>query len=236
MTNRGTLCARKLLNDCGIVDPSKVSLETFIYARGAMLKVAPIDNSLGRIVFGGYKACITISSHIRQKSKRRFVAAHELGHFEMHKNRSTLLVDNELTLLDWYRSGTHEREANCFAAELLMPTELMLSSCRGQKFSRDLLTELADRFSTSLTATAYKYQDLNLHPIAIILCQNRKIEKYYKPNDFPFTYLPPYGFDVPVDTVAGDFFYKGLKSHDTEVVYASEWFTDYGIDPKVMFQ
>ncbi len=39
---------------------------------------------------------------------------------------------------------------------------------------------------------------------------------YKKSDDFPCTYLPPYNTKVPVNTVAGDFFFKKIKRNDFE--------------------
>jgi Zn-dependent peptidase ImmA (M78 family) len=48
--------------------------------------------------------------------KRLMVAAHELGHAILHRGRNILYLSNNT----YYTRGTFEREANLFAAELLL--------------------------------------------------------------------------------------------------------------------
>jgi hypothetical protein len=59
--------------------------------------------------------------------RRRFTAAHELGHFVLHRaTMGRFLADTDATLreADGDVTDLMEREANRFAAELLMPAEV----------------------------------------------------------------------------------------------------------------
>lgn len=57
--------------------------------------------------------------------RQRFTAAHELGHFVLHKSQiGTGLQDNYLLRAEGM-SNSQESEANRFAADLLMPRELI---------------------------------------------------------------------------------------------------------------
>lgn len=73
-------------------------------------------------------ATIVVNSN-HHENRRRFTIAHEIGHFILHKGQMPLFLD---TNLKFYRSAVHnehtiqiETEANEFAAELLMPQELI---------------------------------------------------------------------------------------------------------------
>src|SRR5438094_938182 len=62
------------------------------------------------------------------KVRRRFTIAHELGHYELHKEKSDLFVDKEFIYRSQHspRTVDHqvmEHEANYFASCLLMPTD-----------------------------------------------------------------------------------------------------------------
>jgi len=62
-----------------------------------------------------------------QLPRRRFTAAHELGHFVLHRGtmgRFRADTDRTLQEADGDVADQMEREANRFAAELLMPAEL----------------------------------------------------------------------------------------------------------------
>lgn len=65
-------------------------------------------------------------------SRRRFTAAHELGHFLLHRDRMSggrWIGDTKETIREAGDAETAamEREANRFAAELLMPREVCLA-------------------------------------------------------------------------------------------------------------
>jgi hypothetical protein len=53
--------------------------------------------------------------------RRRFTAAHELGHYLLHRDKmGSVLTDEKIDETDG-KVAAMEAEANCFAAELLMP-------------------------------------------------------------------------------------------------------------------
>lgn len=58
--------------------------------------------------------------------RRRFTLAHEIGHFCMHRSKQDEFIDDKSTMSRsesyWNR---YESEANSFAADLLMPTNLI---------------------------------------------------------------------------------------------------------------
>ena len=56
------------------------------------------------------------------ENEKTFVLAHELGHMLLHKKTNALFLDTR-TQLKTYR---YEKEANTFAAELLIPDSLIL--------------------------------------------------------------------------------------------------------------
>lgn len=78
------------------------------------------------------------------KTRLRFTAAHELGH---------ILLDHKL-INACHGDTREEREANAFAAELLMPTRILQDIFeRGKKLSLNPIPEaLAPRFGVSLKA------------------------------------------------------------------------------------
>lgn len=231
MINKGVIAARNLLKEIGIYNyPDEIPLNKIINGLGARYREDYIDNADGRIVFGNRKALITVNRSITYPGKLRFVAAHELGHFIMHKGIQPVFTDDDTTLMDWYKSGPHEVEANYFASEFLMPEHLVREYCQDEGFSKSLMEDLAEDFQMSISATIYKYFNLNLYPLTIIFSQKGLIKWYRKSDDFPLIYLPPYESKVPVNTVAGEYFYKQIKRDDLQKVYADEWFTDYDID------
>ncbi len=141
--NRGVISAQRLLAEFGINDIQEIDVRDLVYARGVILNEKPLRNSDGRIVFGKKSAIITINSDIQYAGRKRFTIAHELGHFEMHHNLNTHLIDNTASL-EYFKTGHQEAEANMFAVELLMPKNQFIEKANSKRFSPDLLRELAE--------------------------------------------------------------------------------------------
>lgn len=224
--SRGKSTAQKLMSECGINDPTEIPLDLIVFGRGATLIEKSLKNSEGRIVFGADSAIITINSDIEYEGKKRFVTAHELGHYEMHRNVITVHNDTDATL-EFFKNGHQETEANEFASELLMPEHLFKKECASKKFSPDLLRQLSERFQTSITSVAYKYFELGSHPICLFYSHNNKVMYWKRPENYPHfindrTKLPP-----PDDSVAAEFFDKGkiyTKEQSKQPIWKSTWF------------
>ncbi len=116
------------------------------------------------------------SSH--STSRKRFTIAHEIGHFLLHEG-DALHVDQregvDLGLRMKRRDpesslGTddEEKEANFFAAELLMPTSLLESDLLAMKMEapededEDIIEKLADRYEVSIQAMTFRLTNLGL--------------------------------------------------------------------------
>ncbi len=224
--SKGKSAARKLIFECGIEDPTEFPLDLIVSGRGAILIEKPLKNSEGRIVFGKSKAIITVNSEINYAGKKRFVIAHELGHFEMHRNLVPVHHDTDATL-EYFKNGHQETEANEFASELLMPEHIFKNECIGKKFGPDLLRSLANRFQTSITSVAYKYFELGNQPICLFYSHDNKVKYWKRPDGYPHfvndrTKLPP-----PEDSVAAEFFDDNkiyTKEQSKQQIWKSTWF------------
>jgi hypothetical protein len=106
-------------------------------------------------------------------SRRRFTAAHELGHFLLHRDRMTggrWIDDTKETIREAGDAETAamEREANRFAVELLMPRNICLSLV--SEFRRDyrnatfsvLVHRLAADLLVSREAMRYRLANLGV--------------------------------------------------------------------------
>ena len=224
--SKGKLAAQRLMNDCGIDDPTEIPLDLIVFGRGATLIEKPLVNSEGRIVFGEDSAIIKLNSEILYPGKKRFVIAHELGHFEMHRNVIVVHNDTDATL-EFFKNGHQETEANEFASELLMPEHLFKKECDGKKFSPDLLRQLSDRFKTSITSVAYKYFELGSHPICLFYSHNNKVLYWKRPDNYPHFINDRTKLTPPDDSVATEFFEKRKiysKEQSKQPIWKSTWF------------
>ncbi|HYC87143.1 MAG TPA: ImmA/IrrE family metallo-endopeptidase [Chryseosolibacter sp.] len=250
MLSKAEATAKKIITEAGLDDIRylrDVDLKVLIQSRGAFYEETAMDGKDGRIVSHGGKSIITLNSSITDPGKKRFTAAHELGHFELHKDLA-VGADTQYELCNWYQSGSHEKEANEFASELLMPTILFQGQCRNQKFSPKLLVSLADNFLVSRTAAILKFLKAGNHPVTVVCTQSNKIkwwkmsksmedaehdhiEGWAKYKAKITNNLPP-----PPDSVAGQVFKKHNK-YDTsdrlQEIEKSVWFLTKNEDPRM---
>jgi len=187
------LKAREILTKLDIKFPSEIAVEEIAWTRNALVQKGPLEGAEGRLVCGDKGGIITVKADIPETGKKRFVAAHELGHFELHKVSNKLVLCTDKDLLYWHKTikwhesiKPQEREANEFAAELLMPENLFGPRCRTKEPSLDVIKELADEFQTSLTATALRYIEFCPHRCATVFSKDKTIKWYQATEDFGY--------------------------------------------------
>lgn len=162
--------ARKLLADHGITEPP-VPVETFVPSLGARLSTQPLQGDISGMLYrDGVNAIVGVNS-ADSPTRQRFTIAHELGHLLMHEGRPMIvekLVRVNLRRTSTVASEREEREANQFAAELLMPEELVrreVTKLVGEQSlvsDRWLVAELAKRFDVSGQAMEYRLVNLKV--------------------------------------------------------------------------
>lgn len=100
--------------------------------------------------------------------RQRFSIAHELGHYVLHRGRSDLFIDKEYKIL--FRNSKsstgevqQEREANAFAAALLMPEMILKDDVLDFDLSDEYaIRNLAKRYHVSELAMTFRIANLNL--------------------------------------------------------------------------
>lgn len=177
--NAGELLAAAIQKD---VTPNQPPVDVDAIAQLLEIKVR-YDASLeardiiGKIEFEGSQCVISINPHQnRYEPRRRFTLAHELGHYCLHTHASKQeFTDSRRTMS---RTATFwdekEREANQFAAELLMPDFMIFSMANQVLDEHDdqhpdtlmsasvFTTRMADIFVTSNEAMTYRLHSLGI--------------------------------------------------------------------------
>lgn len=218
--------ARELLAYYSLERGGEADLRDLACDRGLLILDKQIRGSEGRLVRRGKRAIATISTSIEHAGKRTFVTAHELGHFELH--RESLFICDAAAFVDWHRRRPEETEANQFAAELLMPTRWFLHEARRLPLSFDLIAALAEGSGVSLTAAAFRYVELDATPSALVFCRHGKIEWYLVSTSFPYGYIqrgqPPHPYSG-----AGEYLTSGKTSPYPEPTPSTAWFLDENV-------
>lgn len=117
----------------------------------------------------------------RTTGRVRFSLAHELGHYYIPHHREELLAGKcHNSVSDFLSRDLKEREADEFAASLLMPEDLFVSKVREHRQGVCTLAELArlanDVFQTSLTSTVLRYCTCDVEACALIVSELGKIK------------------------------------------------------------
>lgn len=166
--------------------------------------------------------------------KGRFTLAHELGHYMLPHHRlalmrGTMQPHGSINYLIDNKSWKIEREADDYAASILMPPGPFNAYVKGKAFDFQLLQDLANVFLVSLSAAALRFVEIGSYPIMVVYAVDKKIRWVRKSEDFPFRRLR-YGNDkdgkIPENTVIGDYFYNSDDSccRNNEMVYAMDCF------------
>lgn len=134
------------------------------------------------------KGIIGVRESIRECSRKRFTIAHEIGHFVMpgHKHLPNACAS---MIIDSYgrRVPPAEREANQFAAELLLPSKVVGDTFRSHEPSLDSVSNVAQQFLTSFSATARRMVDLRDDGCAVIWQEKGRIIWIHRNRDsFPY--------------------------------------------------
>lgn len=160
-------------------------------------------------------------------TRHRFSFAHELGHFFIDEHAMALasgLVVGHPSVAQKVTSNIAEKEADYFAACLLMPRNRILKSYKTFKnFQFNFIEYMAQHFTTSIPAALYRFLGLHLHPIMIIRSKDKIITSRPMRNE-GFHYTLRSNNVLPDESNAMTFYKSGRDIITTTRHYASDWF------------
>jgi Zn-dependent peptidase ImmA (M78 family) len=159
------LLVNRLLNDHQIRF-APVPVAVLAKALGAEVQYQPAEDDLSGFLYCDRQrktAIIGVNSG-HHPNRQNFTAAHELGHFLLH-DFDTVHVDRQFKV--WLRSETssqgtdpEEKEANLFAAELLMPAKFLEKDIEEvgtfDLFNEAIIQDLAARYGVSPQAMTFR--------------------------------------------------------------------------------
>jgi len=156
------------------IERPAVPVERIAHAYGIQINRDRIDNEVSGYLLRSeeHNTVIIGVNGKHSEPRQRFTIAHELAHYMLH-NGELVHVDGARTgsMLDW-RGPAHtgnserEKEANLFAAELLMPERFLRQDLRQLEnidlLEKDVLKVLAKRYEVSAQALTIRLAQLNL--------------------------------------------------------------------------
>jgi Zn-dependent peptidase ImmA (M78 family) len=151
-----------------------VPVETIARALGIEIKLDKVDDDLSGFIVRDKQSrkAIIGANKSHHPHRQRFTIAHELGHFLLHEGHMVHLDENRGALRINLRSSesargedNDEKEANLFAAELLMPASFLKEDLRGKELDLlgygDFLDKLAKKYKVSIQALTFRLAYLN---------------------------------------------------------------------------
>jgi hypothetical protein len=156
-----------LIEELGILEPEDIDVEAIAQYCRATIVYEPLRGCASRLL--GYKdrAFITVDSRA-SRSRQRFSAMHELGHWMFDKGKAAHVCKDQA--FDSY-GGDAESRANRYAGNLLLPSAMVSSMARNLEMNFAAVRALAARFQTSLTSTAFRLVELGSFPAMLVLSE-----------------------------------------------------------------
>lgn len=215
--------ATNILKKACITKPNEIPLEDLIlFLDGPEVILEDLNEYEGKFMSFGSSSIIKINDKIKIEGRKRFTLAHELGHFILHKNKGYINCTYN-DFLDWYGRKEIETEANYFASELLMPSDIFNNYSKGKKFSVNFLKETANDFNTSLTSTAIRFVQEGYDPIFLICSKDNKILWKQANKDFNFFIDFKKLVKIPNTSVTFEKIYKGITYEDSQEIDPANW-------------
>lgn len=163
--------ARKILNRFRITEPS-IDVKSIAEKLGAQVVFQDAPGDLSGMVYVGANGTVIGVNKQNHEPRQRFTIAHEIGHMVMHMHilEGNVHIDKGfgVQLNRDKRSALGddllEIQANRFAAELLMPTEMIKREIKNTyiDFEGDdeSIKELAEKYNVSQQAMSIKLFEL----------------------------------------------------------------------------
>lgn len=145
-----------------------VDVVSIAEAHGVEVRLEELEDAVsGMLVVHGDRPIIGVNA-THHPNRRRFSIAHELGHYLLHREEDRVFIDAAVyfrregaTATTW----TQEKEANAFAAELLLPERRVRDEWRADPidvFDDVAIKRWADRFGVSPQALLIRLTELDL--------------------------------------------------------------------------
>jgi len=215
---------------------NKLPVDPRVIAEKERIKVEPITDTeegvSGMLIRSREEYCILYATYLGNTSFENFSIAHELGHFfleghpdhifqngNIHKSAENFTSDNEI-----------ERQADIFAASLLMPENLFSDKITEYEKGMSCIEAMSKLCNTSLTATAIRYAELTRDKV-IVIVSTKGIINYCCISNAVFNLkgveIPKKGSRIPKGTATERFSADSSLLFKQDLLYQETDFRDW---------
>ena len=177
--SRAAIEAEQLLEDLGLTDlpvePEDVCQAMSSSSYPVTFKEQPMTSSgflgisMGNALAG---AAILVNANISNRHRKRFTAAHEIGHVHLHIQndlQSQFKCTSQDISAGENSNNTYEKEANAFASSLLMPSSAISPLVHRNDLTWSLIRRISDLCDVSLEAAARRAISLSKECCCLII-------------------------------------------------------------------
>lgn len=216
--------AERLIADLGISDPREIDVDAIAYDSGVGVRYEILNGCDATLVGIHDNAIATIQKHTNRQ-RQRFSLGHELGHWYHHRGEAFRCRVDDVSMNLASPDRAKEREADQYAAHLLLPGQLFKPLVKQIKVpSFKDLDDLAGNFNCSLLCTALRLMDVGTVP-AILTCHDSKGLRWFRyTKDVPRRWYLKNQLDE--DSFAYDLLVSGKTQAGLRKSSADTWFTN----------
>ena len=197
----------------------------------------------GLLLYAEQEVWLREADHLHRK---RFSLAHELGHARLHCARvgadTDVFACGEKQIAEtWETDDEAERQANAFAAELLLPTSLVMPRVTRVDIAMSVVLGLAQEFDVSPVCMAIRVARAAWQPYAMVVSSDGKVEFSFCSKEmkgFSHYSFVRKGAAVASGTETARFFREPHliegKCEDSRIVDPALWFSNYEGDLHVV--
>ena len=216
--------AKKLLDKYGIQKPGRVDVVALANLESIYVQKGKPGEALGRICYSDNEGVITISGDVSLESQKRFIIAHELGHYcNEFSGRELFYTCHAEYLYNPFIKNIREKEASEFASELLMPETWFTEFVKQKRLDKKLLEEVTNYFGVGLSAATMRYAEFGDYPAGFVFVTEGKVRWCKFHPLFPFGYIPV-GTKVSTLSYASNFFEGEEIPTEAEEILSDAWF------------
>lgn len=214
--------ARDLLNVLGVsmppIDPFKIAI-----ILGFDFRFENLRSCEAVLICKNGKKRIIMKDFSYFERKLNFTVAHEIGHFLLpwHNNKIYNCTGEDLNSFQY---KNQETEANFFASEMLIPTEILRRDIESLDLSLKNIIKLSERYQTSITSTAIKAVRNTYQKICLVFTENNKVKWTIPSEEFNEKIAVE---KLSSHSYAYDFYTKGIDIQDSTDVYPIAWIENH---------
>jgi Zn-dependent peptidase ImmA (M78 family) len=216
--------AEMRIEEFGITEPKDIDVEAIAFDADVEVRYDVLHGCDASLVGVGDHAIATIQRNIRP-TRQRFSIGHELGHWHYHRGQSFRCRVDDISLNLAAADRIKEREADRYAAHLLMPGQLFKPRIKEVRApSLFDLALLASDFDCGLLSAAIRLIDVNTVPAILTSYDAEGLRWFLATPDIPRRWYLKQKLDE--DSFAYTLLTSGKEETGHRKSSAETWFTN----------